>query len=186
MRAYRERLSAPATWWLWSTACVVLLGSLLWAGFSILIGLAVYAVLEAGCAVLLTTWGSTRIEVTETELVAGSRRIALGEIGEVAALDAEQTRALRGPRADPAAFLIVRPYLPKSVYVEIVGRPASGPYWLIGTRRPEQLAEAIERARPRPAGEPPCDDDAPGARLEPDIGSMRADAAAHGREGNAW
>lgn len=185
MRAYRERLSVPITWWLWSTGCVVLLGSLLWAGFSILVGLGVYVVLEAGCAVLLTTWGSARIEVTGTELVAGSRRIGLSEIGEVAALDVEQTRALRGPRADPAAFLIVRPYLPRSVYVEIAGRPADQPYWLIGSRRPAQLAEAIERARPRPAGRPPCDDDAPKARLEPDTGSVRADAAL-GREGNAW
>jgi len=81
------------------------------------------------------------------ELRVKSRRLALSQIGEVAALDAAQTRALRGPRADPAAYLLVRPYLAKAVYVEITGRPAAEPYWLIGTRHPAELAAAINRAR---------------------------------------
>ena len=63
-------------------------------------------------------------------------------------LDKDQTRALRGPRADPAAYLMARPYLPRAVYIAVDDPAAVTPYWLIGTRRPAELAAAIEAARP--------------------------------------
>jgi DUF3093 family protein len=63
------------------------------------------------------------------------------------ALDAEEAARLRGPRADPAAHLLLRPYLKRAVYVEVAD-PASGvPYWLLATRRPDELAAAIQRSR---------------------------------------
>jgi len=93
-------------------------------------------------------------------------------VGEVTALDRAQTRAIIGPRADPAAFILIRPYLREAVYVEVTG-PASGtvrrgrlrwrrwrphikvtehvlsaPYWLVATRHPAELAAAINSARP--------------------------------------
>ena len=69
--------------------------------------------------------------------------------GEVAALDEAQARALRGPRADPGAFMLIRPYLKLAVYIEVTGEHQDRPYWLIGTRRPAELAAAIERSRPQ-------------------------------------
>jgi Protein of unknown function (DUF3093) len=69
--------------------------------------------------------------------------------GEVDALDEARTRALRGPSADPHAFMMVRPYLKLAVYIEITGEHQERPYWLIGTRRPAELAAAIERSRPQ-------------------------------------
>jgi len=198
MRAYRERLVVPASWWLWATGCVLLLGTTLWAGFSVSVGLIVYVVLEAICAALFISWGRAAIWVTETELRAGQHRLPLSQVSEVAALDAVQTRALRGPRADPAAYLVVRPYLPRSVYVELAGRPAGQPYWLIGTRNPERLAGAIDRARPRGGGRPACDDadgdrqggeqrpaDAPG-HVGAAANGAAANGAANGEDGNAW
>ena len=98
----------------------------------------------------------------------------LDQVGEVGAMDAAQTRALRGPRADPAAWLIVRPYLPESVYIEVAGRPAGRPYWLIASRTPARLAAAIDAARSRAAGQASCDDDALDNQL-----------AGHGKDGNA-
>jgi hypothetical protein len=182
MRVYRERLVVPGWWWLTSAACVVLLGTTVWAGFSLLFGVIVYAVLEVACVLIMLSWGSTRIEVTDTELLVGSslrgtqrrrgglarrsRRLPLSRISEVAALDAAQTTALRGPHADPAAYLLVRPYLPMAVYVAIAGRPAGEPYLLLGTRRPAELASAIERARSARAAEPAWDDAAEGHALQ--------------------
>jgi len=69
--------------------------------------------------------------------------------GEVVALDETQARALRGPRADPAAFMLLRPYLKLAVYIEVIGEHQDRPYWLIGSRRPAELAAAIERSRPQ-------------------------------------
>jgi hypothetical protein len=153
MREYRERLGVPVTWWLVITASAALLGTTLWAGLSITAAIAIYAALEGACAAILLAWGSARIRVTASELVAGSQRLPLTRIAGVTALDQAQTSALRGPHADPAAYLLVRPYLSRAVYVEITGRPPDRPYWLIGTRRPAELADAIERARHWPDGE---------------------------------
>lgn len=147
MRVYSERLGAPASWWLVVTACVALLGTTLWAGLSVTLAIVIYAGLESACALLLVAWGAATIEVTAGELRAGSQRLPLELIDSVTALDAEQARALRGPKADPAAYLLVRPYVPRAVYVAVAGRPAARPYWLVGTRRPAELAAAIERAR---------------------------------------
>ncbi len=47
------------------------------------------------------------------KLRACGAALPLAAAGQVAALDAAQTRAMRGPRADPAAFLLARPYLPR-------------------------------------------------------------------------
>jgi len=152
MREYRERLGVPVTWWLAITASAALLGTTLWAGLSIAAAIAIYAVLEGGCAAILLAWGSARISVTASELVAGSQHLPLTRIAGATVLDQAQTRALRGPRADPAAYLLVRPYLSLAVYVEIAGRPPERPYWLIGTRKPAELADAIERARHALAG----------------------------------
>lgn len=148
MRNYRERLSAPASWWLLALLCVLLFGTTLWAGFSLRVAVAVYLVLGAGVAAALLLWGRASIEVTSGELRAGTATISLSLAGEVAALDDAQTRALRGPRADPAALLLIRPYLKQAVYVEVLGQFTTRPYWLIGTRRPAELAAAIERSRP--------------------------------------
>ena len=88
------------------------------------------------------------------------------------ALDREQTRAIVGPRADPAAFTLIRPYLRRAVYIEVTEPAAGGvrrrrlrwrrwrpqvevtgpvlraPYWLVATRHPAELAAAINSARP--------------------------------------
>jgi Protein of unknown function (DUF3093) len=159
MRLYRERLVAPVSWWISGVVCVALFGTTLWAGFSLLAGLAVYVGLAAILIAALVSWGSATIEVTRSELAAGRHRIPLSEVGEVTALDSAQSRAIRGPRADPAAFLLIRPYLPESVYVAVKGRPAGQPYLLLGTRKPARLAEVIEQAR-RGAGESAAWEDA--------------------------
>jgi hypothetical protein len=82
------------------------------------------------------------------ELRAGKRRLPLAAAGAVAELDEAQSRALRGPRADPAAYLLMRPYLRRHVYVEVTGGATGSPYWVVASRHPAELAAAIERARP--------------------------------------
>jgi Protein of unknown function (DUF3093) len=148
MRVYHERLRVPVSWWVLGVISVLMLGAGFLAGFDWEPALAVYGILTAGLAAILIGWGRLRTEVADGELRVGRDRLPLALAGEVTALDEEQTRALRGPRADPAAYLMSRPYLPRSVYIAVDDPAARGPYWLIGTRRPEELAAAIETARP--------------------------------------
>ncbi len=146
---YRERLGVPISWWLATLAGVLVLGTMLWTVLPMALGITCYAILGVGSVALLYFWGAVTVEVTDATLRAGPQVLPLDAIGEVAAMDAAQTTALRGPQANPAAYLLVRPYLPESVYVEVAGRPPQRPYWLIGTRNPAGLATAIEDARHR-------------------------------------
>jgi hypothetical protein len=54
---------------------------------------------------------------------------------------------MRGPQADPAAHTLIRPFLKSAVYLEIDDPAGRVPYWLVGTRRPGELATVIERGR---------------------------------------
>jgi hypothetical protein len=196
MLLYREQLRAPMSWWLAGGACVLILGTLVWAGFSVAIGIAVYLVMGALVAAALLAWGAITIKVSDSALTAGKATLGLDQIGEVSAMDAAQTVALRGRSADPAALLLIRPYLAQATYVAVAGRPASQPYWLLGTRRPAELAAAIQTAvqtaRSRAGLPATCDDDEPNdhdsaAGDSAAGGSARSevDTAQAGKDGNA-
>jgi hypothetical protein len=155
MRVYHERLRVPISWWLLGLTAVLLLAAELAAGLPWPAVAGIYAGLAGGCAAALARWGWVSVEVAGGELRAGRSGLPLAAAGEVAALDEAQTRALRGPRADPAAIVLVRPYLRRAVYVEVTAGVQGEPYWLVGTRHPAELAAAISSARPAaPAGEP--------------------------------
>jgi Protein of unknown function (DUF3093) len=172
MRVYHERLWVPVSWWLLGLVVIVILAAELAAGFGELAVAAIYAVLLGGVAAMLLSWSRPQVEVAGGELIAGRARLPLAVVGEVTALDRAQTRAIIGPRADPAAFILIRPYLREAVYVEVTEpgagavrrrrlrwrrwrfhrettEPAAGtPYWLVATRHPAELAAAINSARP--------------------------------------
>ena len=169
MRVYHERLRVPFSWWLLGLVTMLLLATEVVAGYAWPIAVAIYVVLVGLVAAMLWSWSRPTVLVTEEELRAGPARLPLTAVGEVSALDEAQTRSLRGPRGDPAAFLLMRPYLRQAVYVEVatpgaqtrarrrlrgfrlraeMTRPATdSPYWLVCTRHPAELVAAINGAR---------------------------------------
>jgi Protein of unknown function (DUF3093) len=149
MRSYTERLWVPTAWWLLGMLTAFMFASFTWAGFSVLVAIGSYVVFCGGTAAVLLLSGSTGIEVSGGELRAGKTVLPLGVAGQVVALDEAQSRLLRGPRGDPEAFMLFRPYLKRAVYIEVTGEHQDRPYWLIGTRRPTELAAAIEGSRPQ-------------------------------------
>jgi hypothetical protein len=128
MHFYRERLYAPPLWWVAGITTMLMFGAITVA--------------------FLVNWGRATIEVTPGELRAGTATLPLAMAGEVSALDEAQARILRGPRADPTAYMLIRPYLRYAVYIEVSGKDPASPYWLVQTRHPAELAAAIERSRP--------------------------------------
>jgi hypothetical protein len=148
MHFYRERLFAPPLWWVVGMITMLTFGAIVWTGFDLLITVAVFAALIAITAAFLLNWGRAVIEVTAGELRAGHAALPLVMTGEVRALDEAQTRALLGPRADPTAHTLIRPYLRYAVYIEVKGPNPASPYWLLETRHPAELASAIESSRP--------------------------------------
>jgi hypothetical protein len=144
---YREQLRAPASYWGLGLLSAAMFAATVWAGLSAAWVIVTWVFIVGGCCAGLLLWGRVRVEVTSGALRAGRAVLPLQDTGEVTALDAVQTRALRGPRADPAAFMLTRPYLKLGVYVEVTASEVGTPYWLIATRRPAELAAAIETSR---------------------------------------
>ena len=150
MGSYRERLLVPVSYWLLAVPVVVLLGAeayFLVGGFVPPLVIGVLAVIVA---TFLVHWSAAVVEVTGTGLRADGAVLPLSEVSEAVALDDRQSAALRGPRADPAAHILLRPYLKRAVYVGLTDPAGSVPYWLVATRHPDELAAAIERARDEP------------------------------------
>ena len=147
MGSYRERLLVPVSYWLLSAPTGVVLGAEAYFFVDGWIPILVICLLMAVVAVFLLHWSGAVIEVTGGVLRAGPESIALSETADVVALDERQSAALRGPRADPTAVILLRPYLRRAVYVELADPGAGAPYWLVATRRPEELAAAIMAAR---------------------------------------
>lgn len=147
MGSYRERLLVPVSYWLLAVPVVVLLGAETWFIVGGVVPPAVIGVLAVIVATFLVHWSSATIEVTGAVLRAGRDTLALSETSEVIALDEKQAMALRGPRADPSAHILLRPYLKRAVYIGLADPSDGVPYWLVATRHPEKLAAAIERSR---------------------------------------
>ena len=155
MRSYRERLRVPASYWVLGFITMATFASFAWAGFNFVVAAGAYLVLVVAPGVALWIWGNATIMVTDGELRAGRATLPLAQSGHVQVLDTAQTAKLRGPLADPASLMLIRPYLSRAVYIE-VAQPGTAeapahPYWLVGSRNPEALAAAIVTARAQAA-----------------------------------
>ncbi len=94
------------------------------------------------------SYGAARVSVRDGELRAGRAHIALHHLGAATALDAEQAHRLAGRDADARAFLLLRPYLRRAVRIEVDDPADPAPYWLVSTRHPERLVQALTHQRP--------------------------------------
>lgn len=147
VRSYHERLLVPVSWWLLAVPVIAILGGEVYAGLGGFVPALIYAVFVAVVAGFLLTWGTTAIEVTDGTLRAGGADLPLDQARDAVPLDEKQAALLRGPRADPAAHLLLRPYLKRAVYIRLADPGRGIPYWLVATRHPAELATAIERGR---------------------------------------
>lgn len=141
--SYRERLSVPVHWWLiaafFALSLVVALGAYLGWDWAL-----ATALLTTGAVVAtLASYSAATLEVTAEELRAGRARIPWRYVRSAEPLDAEATRLSRGRDADASAFYLLRPYLSSAVLVTLDDPRDSHPYWLLSSRRPAALAEAI-------------------------------------------
>lgn len=147
--AYAERLTVPLRWWVQGTMLVASLWLALVVALPEALAWAITAVAMLLLVALLGSYGSARITVGGGELHVGRARIGAEHLGAAVALDPEATRRRSGVEADARAHLVLRPYLKRAVQVEITDPADPTPYWLVSTRRPEELAGAVSAlARP--------------------------------------
>ena len=144
MGSYRERLLVPVSYWLLAVPSIAFLGAEAWFIAGGIVPPLTLAILSVIAAIFLINWGNATIEVAGGVFRAGRDTLPLSEAGEIVALDEKQAAQLRGPRADPAAHLLLRPYVKRAVYIGLADPSADGaPYWLVATRHADELAAAI-------------------------------------------
>lgn len=141
--AYAERLGVPLRWWVQGTMLVAMLWLAVAVAAPVLVAWLVTAVALVMLVFCLWAYGNARIVVGGGQLRAGRAHIEARHIGTATPLDAEQTRRTAGVDADARAYLVLRPYLKRAVKVEITDPADPAPYWLVCTRRPEELAAAL-------------------------------------------
>ena len=83
------------------------------------------------------------IEVDQNEMRAGPAHIELKYLGKATVLDSKEMGRLRTRDADPASFLIFRFWRSTGVKVEINDTRDKTPYWLITSKRNNELAEIL-------------------------------------------
>ena len=146
---YTERLHL--TWWMWLGALVLdlVLGIEVWLAVDGLPVWAPFAVLLPLTAALLIRAGRIRIRVTAGEFQVDDARLPVAVMADVVALDADGKREALGVGAHPLAFVIQRPWIGPAVQVLLDDPADPTPYWVISSRRPVELAQALLAAKPR-------------------------------------
>lgn len=143
MEQYRERLSVPVSWWVIATTAVITLFVITAVPAGLPAGIAVGGISAALLLTLFIRYGGAVVAVDSEKLRAGRAAIEREYLGKVEPLSGEDARNAFGRYCDPAAFLVLRSYLPGAVRVEITDPQDPAPYWLIATRNPERLAAAL-------------------------------------------
>jgi hypothetical protein len=142
---FRERLTVPVMWWvlagLFSLSVLIAVGAYLGPAWGVGASLATLLVAAA-----IFGSASIVISIDEQEIRVGRATIEHAYIAACRALSAEETRRRTGIEADARAHLVVRPYVKAAVEITLDDPEDPVPYWLVSTRRPQQLAAAMQGA----------------------------------------
>ncbi|HWV75680.1 MAG TPA: DUF3093 domain-containing protein [Isoptericola sp.] len=142
--AFRERLSPGPAAWCGAVGLGVIVGVTLWPLAHAVA--AVVGVLVAAGTLWALVATAPVIEVADGRLRAGKAQIAVDLLGEVTTLDdTEAMRTALGPALDARAFVCLRAWAHTGVRVDLEDPLDPTPYWLLSTRRPQELAAALAR-----------------------------------------
>ncbi len=145
MTIFREKLW-PSPWVFLAVALVIPASLLVFWQIDWVVGIVVAAVLYAGCVALLIA-ASPVIEVTDDAFAAGRARLPLEYVGDTGAYQEPEATLQRGRLLDARAWLLIRGWVRPVVRIDVTDPADPVPYWLISTRRPDALLEALASAR---------------------------------------
>lgn len=143
MRAYREVISPPL--WLLAFIYFLLFSMVIavWASLSPQITRVSFA-LSILIVVLIAITSRSKITVEGSKLRVNQAQIEVKYLGKATALSKQEMAVLRTRDADPAAFLALKFWLSRGVKIEIDDDRDKVPYWLISSKNPEKLVQALK------------------------------------------
>lgn len=144
---YRERLRLP--WWFWpvGVGLAALLATEVWLGSSGIRAWLPYLVLLPAAVAALWWLNRIQVAIRDGELLVDDARLPVRFVADVIPLDAAGRREVLGVGADPLAFVVQRPWVATAVQVVLDDPADPTPYWVVSTRHPVRLAEALLAAR---------------------------------------
>jgi len=146
VRTYEERLTAPVALWVAIWVGSAALGVAFAAALGPVAGLVALLVPGVLLSVVLVRSAAV-VRVEDGDLVAGPARIPVAVLGPVEVLDAARSREVRGPASDPAGYHLIRGWVPAGVLAPVRDPNDPTPYWFVASRRPAELAAAVDAAR---------------------------------------
>ncbi len=145
MNTYRERVW-PSPWIVVIATLPIPASLLTFAAINLTVGAITGVLLFSGIVIVAAATAPT-IEVSDGMLRAGSARVPLSFVGAVTAARGAEARHERGPGLDARAHLVLRPDVDPVARIELTDPDDPTPYWVVSTRRPDDLAAAIAAAQ---------------------------------------
>ncbi|GEL93778.1 DUF3093 domain-containing protein [Cellulomonas composti] len=138
---FDERLWPGPGGWVAAIAFAGMLGIAL-VPVGALLGLVVGLVALVVVVVVLVA-ATPRVRVAQGELFAAEAHIPLDLLVGPRALAPEDVRTELGPALDARAYLCQRGWVRTAVRVELDDPADPTPYWIVSTRRPDELVAAL-------------------------------------------
>lgn len=87
------------------------------------------------------------IQLADGRLSVGDVEIPVSAVGAIQVIQPQNAFQERGPKLDPRAFTRFQISVKSMIRLEITDSNDPTPYWLIASRKPEVLAQAIEASK---------------------------------------
>ena len=144
MPPYREQLRVPLSWIGTGLGVAGIVAATVHSGASGWRSIAPYAVFLPLTVLGLVLLSRHAVRVEDGVLHVPGARAPLSAFGPAEVLDRDALRERLGVRAQNGAWVQVRPWLRTAVLLPVTDPEDDTPYWLVGTRRPLELALACQ------------------------------------------
>ena len=140
---YGERLYLPWYHWLLPLLAAGLLAAEVHMGYPGVRAWLPYVITIPLTLLILWRFSNARLAVRDGELFAGEAHLPLNFVSEIRVVPPTAKRKVLGPGFDPAAFALHRSWIGSMVWLKLDDPDDPTPYWLISTRKPDALVEAL-------------------------------------------
>ncbi|MEI7550564.1 MAG: DUF3093 domain-containing protein [Actinomycetes bacterium] len=141
---FLEKVYPPPISWFLTLIFGFAMGLVFGAPFGVTAGM-IGGLLAAGL-VSFSLWRSIfEISIDGEMLIAEGNEIPRAQITLCTPLDREATRSTLGPKADPAALIIMRGWVHTAVKLDIADPEKKRPYIFISTRQSDTIADLLNK-----------------------------------------
>ena len=117
----------------------------IWAAFDNNVALVAFITATIAIIYIAIAMRST-ITLDGEELRIDRAHIDIKYLGSATVLDSPAMRLLRTRDADPAAYLAIKFWMPKGIKITVVDPRDPTPYWLISSKRVEEIAALLDKS----------------------------------------